>query len=157
MYLYSYSKLTSWKCPEYINKWKSLWDGCRTSQGCFPRTQHYKAANFSVFQNENNTLKMHLYEMFKIDALGTPQNVSLWVSFRDFLKMSTRWFSNILRISATNFSVFHGIHWWNKIKKHCVKCARIRSYSDPYSPTFGLNTDQNNPKFRHFSRDVIQH
>ena len=73
MYLYSYSKLTSLKCPEYINKWKSLWDGCRTSQGCFPRTQHYKAANFSVFQIENNTLKMHLYEMFKIDALGTPQ------------------------------------------------------------------------------------
>lgn len=73
MYLYSYSKLTSWKRPEYNTHRKSLWDGCRTSLGCFPRTQHYKAANSSVFQIENNTLKMHLYEMFKTDALRTPQ------------------------------------------------------------------------------------
>ena len=73
MYLYSYSKLTSSKRSEYITQRELLWDGCRTSLGCFPRTQHYKAANSSVFQIKNNTLKMHLYEMFKIGALGTPQ------------------------------------------------------------------------------------
>ena len=34
---------------------------------------------------------------------------------------------------------------------HCVKSVRIQSYSGPYSPTFGLNTDQNNSKYEHFS------
>ena len=156
MYLYSYSKLTSWKCPEYINKWKSLWDGCRTSHVSQERNT-IKQLTFQCFRLKIIHWKCIYTRCSKLMPWVRHNDVSLWVSFRDFLKMSTRWFSNILRISATNFSVFHGIHWWNKIKKHCVKCARIRSYSDPYSPTFGLNTDQNNPKFRHFSRDVIQH
>ena len=29
--------------------------------------------------------------------------------------------------------------------QHCVKSVRIRSYSDPYFPTFGLNTDRKLP------------
>ena len=29
---------------------------------------------------------------------------------------------------------------------HCVKSVRIRSYSGPCFPAFGLNTDQNNSK-----------
>ena len=28
------------------------------------------------------------------------------------------------------------------IEAHCVKSVRIRSYSDPYFPTFGLNTER---------------
>ena len=40
-----------------------------------------------------------------------------------------------------------------KIKtNHCVKRVRIRSYSGPYFPAFGLNTDQNNSKDGHSSR-----
>ena len=35
---------------------------------------------------------------------------------------------------------------------HCVKTVRIRSYSGPYFPAFGLNTDQNNSEYGHFSR-----
>ena len=35
---------------------------------------------------------------------------------------------------------------------HCVKSVRIRSYSGPYFPTFGLNADQNNIKYGHFLR-----
>ena len=34
----------------------------------------------------------------------------------------------------------------NHLYKHCVKSVRIRSYSGPYFPAFGLNTDQNNPE-----------
>ena len=58
---------------------------------------------------------------------------------------------------------------------HCVKSVRIRSYSGPYFPTFGLNTerygvslrsispysvqmlenaDQNNSEYKHFSRSA---
>ena len=33
---------------------------------------------------------------------------------------------------------------------HCVKSVRIRSYSGPYFPEFGLSTDQNNSEYRHF-------
>ena len=49
----------------------------------------------------------------------------------------------------------------------CVKNVRIRSYSGPYFPTFGLNmkrysvslqmreyTDQNNSEYGHFLRSV---
>ena len=46
---------------------------------------------------------------------------------------------------------------------HCVKSVRIRRYSDPHFPTFGLNserysvqmwenTDQNNSEYGHFLR-----
>ena len=51
--------------------------------------------------------------------------------------------------------------WWyhltcrNKLKikiigSRCVKSVRIWSYSGPYLPAFGLNTDQNNSEFRQF-------
>ena len=44
-------------------------------------------------------------------------------------------------------------HW--KIEKccsksHCVKSVRIRRFSGPYFPAFGLNTDQKNSEYGHF-------
>ena len=65
---------------------------------------------------------------------------------------------------------FYGFHqFWNSSKyfphfhifynpsKHCVKIIRIRSYSGPYIPAFGLNTvrmrentDQNNSEYEHY-------
>ena len=38
----------------------------------------------------------------------------------------------------------------------CVKSVRIRSFYGPYFPTFGLNTDQKNSKYGHFSRSDIR-
>ena len=38
---------------------------------------------------------------------------------------------------------------------HCVKSVRIRSYSGPYFPAFGLNTLQNNSEYGHFSRSAF--
>ena len=35
---------------------------------------------------------------------------------------------------------------------HYVKSVRIWSYSGPYIPAFGLNTDQNNSEYGHFLR-----
>ena len=35
---------------------------------------------------------------------------------------------------------------------HCVKGVRIRSLSGPYSPAFGMNTDQKTSEYGHFSR-----
>ena len=35
---------------------------------------------------------------------------------------------------------------------HCVKSVRIRSFSGPYSPAFGMNTNQKNSEYGHFSR-----
>ena len=37
---------------------------------------------------------------------------------------------------------------------YCLKSVRIRCYSGPYFPVFGLNTDQNNSKYGHFLRNV---
>ena len=57
-------------------------------------------------------------------------------------------------------------------KTHCVKNVRIRSFSGPYFPAFGLNTarytspyaiqmrentDQKNSEYRHFSRSDGNH
>ena len=38
---------------------------------------------------------------------------------------------------------------------HCVKSVRIRSFYDPQFPSFGLNTDQINNKYGHFSRSAV--
>ena len=38
---------------------------------------------------------------------------------------------------------------------HCVKSMRIRSFFGPYFPAFGLNTDQKNFEYGHFSRSDI--
>ena len=40
---------------------------------------------------------------------------------------------------------------------HCVKSVRIRSYSGPHFPVFGLrkNADQNSSEYGHFSRSDI--
>ena len=34
----------------------------------------------------------------------------------------------------------------------CVKSVRIRSFSGPYFPAFGQNTDQKNSEYGYFSR-----
>ena len=36
--------------------------------------------------------------------------------------------------------------------EHYVKSVRIRSFSGPYFPAFGLNTDQKNAEYGNFSR-----
>ena len=38
---------------------------------------------------------------------------------------------------------------------HCVKSVHIRSFSGPYFPAFGLNTDQKNSEYGHFSHIVF--
>ena len=38
---------------------------------------------------------------------------------------------------------------------HCVKSVRIRSYSSPHFPAFGLNTDQNNSEYGPFLRSEL--
>ena len=37
-------------------------------------------------------------------------------------------------------------------KLHCVKSARVRSFCGSYFPAFGMNTDQKNSEYGHFSR-----
>ena len=40
---------------------------------------------------------------------------------------------------------------------HCVKSVRIRSFSGPYFPAFGLNTNHKNSEYGHFLRGVTSH
>ena len=42
------------------------------------------------------------------------------------------------------------------IPMHCVKSIRIRRFSGPHFPAFGLNMDQENSDYRHFSYSDIQ-
>ena len=62
----------SWRCPENVILWTSLWDLYKTSLGRF--SKNLKLQNSQLFREiENNAMKMHLYERFKIDTLGTSQ------------------------------------------------------------------------------------
>ena len=45
-------------------------------------------------------------------------------------------------------------HFHEKCEK-CVKSACIWSYSGPHFPAFGLNTDQKNSEYGHFSGSAI--
>ena len=40
------------------------------------------------------------------------------------------------------------------VSDHYVKSVRIRNFPGPYFPAFGLNTDQKNSEYGHFSRIV---
>ena len=45
--------------------------------------------------------------------------------------------------------------WKKKFAGLCFsQFVRIRSYSFPYFPAFGLNTDQNDSEFEHFLRSA---
>ena len=41
--------------------------------------------------------------------------------------------------------------------QRCVKSVLIRSYSGPYFPALGLNTDQNNSEYGHILGSVALH
>ena len=59
-------------------------------------------------------------------------------------------FDKVLSIDSTNIN-FSKVS--SKVTRtHCVKSVRIRSFPGWYFPTFGLNTDQKNFEYEHFSR-----
>ena len=59
-------------------------------------------------------------------------------------------FDKVLSIDSTNIN-FSKVS--SKVTRtHCVKSVRIRSFPGRYFPTFGLNTDQKNSEYEHFSR-----
>ena len=47
-----------------------------------------------------------------------------------------------VRLNKLNQYAFPKLFFPNSFKLHCVKSARIRSYSGPYFPTFRLNTER---------------
>ena len=59
-------------------------------------------------------------------------------------------FDKVLSIDSTNIN-FSKVS--SKVTRtHYVKSVRIRSFPGWYFPTFGLNTDQKNFEYEHFSR-----
>ena len=47
------------------------------------------------------------------------------------------------------------IYSHHRVYYHCVKSVRIRCYSGPHAPAFGLKTDQNNSECGHFLRSAL--
>ena len=45
---------------------------------------------------------------------------------------------------------------WENGANHCVKSVRIRSFTGPYFPTFGLNTEQKNSEYGHFPHSELK-
>ena len=57
-----------------------------------------------------------------------------------------------LRIYEVCFKMIHSFSKSMACSILCAKAVRILSYSGPYIPAFGLNTDQNNFEYGHFFR-----
>ena len=70
-----------------------------------------------------------------------------------------------MHLCAENFSIQNPVHFMhNKLDTdlknvflficavHYVKSVRIRGFSGPYFPAFGLKTDHKNSEYGHFSR-----
>ena len=51
---------------------------------------------------------------------------------------------NIINLTKAcqQLTTFLNFFTGNFLKNHCVKSVRIRSYSGPYFPAFGLNTER---------------
>ena len=87
------------------------------------------------------------WNVFLVSCLGIWWRHDIWISEKstfDYLKNEKSFRSEIKSISRSNLKstcdlqsqiVHMKIH-------HCVKSVRIRSYSDPYFPSFGLNTER---------------
>ena len=54
-------------------------------------------------------------------------------------------------VTSLFFNILSQMLVLNEFHNHCVKSVRIRSFSGPYFPAFGLHTDQKNSEYRHFS------
>ena len=71
---------------------------------------------------------------------------------RDFNKLSIRKKKSINQFLFVKQFYFCILYWF--FCTHSVKKVRIRRFSGPYVPAFGLNTNQKNSKYRHFSRSA---
>ena len=62
---------------------------------------------------ENNAVKMHLYERFKTDVLGTPQGRHLTDVFSGrFEDVHMTFFQNFKNVQQLNFKYFTQHIWW---------------------------------------------
>ena len=75
---------------------------------------------------------------------------------RNFQICVLNWFHLMITIKfGMTSGQTHGHKWLQPLSlltEHYIKSVRIRSYSGPYFPAFGLKADQNNSEDGHFSR-----
>ena len=109
----------------------------RTYMHCYNRelckNQIFVWHSFCKSHNIKNKDDIYYNEIQYIsqDHFGSSENFSM---------------SQEVLVIALNQCIKWKIHQIHKIKSVC-----IRSYSGPYFPAFGLNTDQNNSEYGHFS------
>ena len=60
-----------------------------------------------------------------------------------------------MQIKNTRRSIKNAWRAQEATLSHCVKSVRVRSYSGPYFPAFGLDTNQNNSEYGHFLRSEL--
>ena len=81
----------------------------------------------------------------KIGFLGGPESARVFNKFEVQINIFSLIFVLNLPLSYSGISCnFASFSAGKDLSMHCVKNVRIRSYSSPYFPAFGLHTDQNN-------------
>ena len=69
-------------------------------------------------------------------------NLMLLEGFINRKAQSSKFYKDFYGSSGLFLSFYFFINYLHSKKIHCVKSVRIRSYSDPYFPVFGLNTER---------------
>ena len=83
--------------------------------------------------------------------LVKPQRYALWIKNKN-IKLMRKKQKQIIRKCRTIRTLPREI---SLVVSHCVISVRIRSFSGPYFSAFGLNTDQKNSEYGHFSCIVL--
>ena len=98
---------------------------------------------------ENNAKKMHLYERFKIDILGTSQGRHLMEVFsRRFEDVHGIYIQNCKTIQQLTFQYFTQHIWWSmhssmaEVRSEiiqqqffCIRCSKLKSWGRPKDVT----------------------
>ena len=87
------------------------------------------------------------------NRLGGPESARVFNKFEVQINIFSLIFVLNLLLSYSGISWnFSSFSLGKDLSRHCVKNVRIKSYSSPYFPAFGLHTDQNNSECKLYIR-----
>ena len=84
--------------------------------------------------------------------LNTPLNLQTTTSVESGFGFCKTWIRKKLNILHVQLNIQRRLSW----ECHCVKNVRIRSFSGPYFPAFGLNTERYTEYLSVFSTNAVR-
>ena len=95
--------------------------------------------DMSCFANDSELLFLIYFFLLLVFYACAKYHLYIGISNRNYSMAAMIWFLLVSKIISMKAN-------------YCTKSVFIRIHSGPHFPAFGLNTDQNNSKYRHFFR-----